>query len=87
MGKVVRIEDGQLAKALVSGAEYLIVGHRRFRLIEVKEDEPEEEGFYEPTDSEEIRALEEALHDKSELLDAEEGRKFLKEQLRQHGIS
>ena len=86
MGKVVRIEDGQLARALVEGVEYLIAGQRRFRLVEVKGDEPEEGDFCQPTDPLEIQALKEALHDDSELMGAEEGRTYLKEQLRQHGI-
>lgn len=86
LGKAVRIDDDdRLAKALAEGAEFLIVGRRRFRLVEVTES-PGEGEWYEPTDPEEVRALEEALHDDSEPFGPEEGRKYLKERLRQHGI-
>lgn len=88
MGKAVRIgENHRLAKALAEGAEYLVVGRRRFRLIEVEADDQMDGDFYEPSDAGGIQALEEALRDDSRLLDADEGRKFLKERLRENGIS
>lgn len=81
MGKAVRVDEAsRLAKALAKGAEYLIVGHRRFRILEVEGE------YYDPIDPEEIRAVEEALHDDTDVLDPEEGRNYLKEQLRQYGI-
>lgn len=86
MGKPFRIEDDRLVRALEEGTEIVIVGRRRFRLVEVEGDDLVEDGFYEPKDPDEIRALEEALHDDSELMGAEEGRNYLKERLRHHGI-
>lgn len=87
MGKAVRIAKGdRLTKVLAEGTECLNVGRRRFRPVEVKADDNAEPAFYEPKDPEEIRVLEEALNDDSELLGVEEGRSFLRERLRQHGI-
>lgn len=86
MGKPFRIDDDRLVRALEEGTEIVIVGRRRFRLVEVEGDNQVEGDFYEPTDPDEIRALEEALHDDSEPMGAEEGRNYLKDRLRQHGI-
>lgn len=81
MGKAVRIEkDSQLAEALANGVEYLIVGERQFRIVEVMRE------FYEPIGPDEVLAVEEALLDDSEVLGPEEGRKYLTEQLKKYGI-
>lgn len=81
MGKAVRIdEDSRLAEALASGVEYLIVGQRQFRIVEVTG------WFYEPTDPDEVMAVEEALHEDSQVLGSEEGRTYLTEELRKYGI-
>lgn len=86
MGKSYRIDDDRLVRALEEGTDIVIVGRRRFRLVEVEGDPQVEDDFYEPADPDEIRALEEALHDDSELIGSEVGRNYLKERLRYHGI-
>lgn len=42
--------------------------------------------FYAPIDPEEMKAVEAALHDESEVLDPEEGRKYLLKELRKLGV-
>jgi tRNA(Ile2) C34 agmatinyltransferase TiaS len=87
VGKALRVRgNDRLAQAVAEGVEFLIIGRRRFQLVEVEGEEPVEEVFYEPTDPEEIRVVEEALRDNSRVMEADEGRQYLKERLRQHGI-
>lgn len=83
--KSYRVQDEEVSRAITGGANYLLVGKRRFKIVEVAE-VPAEPESYEVTDPEELRVLEEALNDKSRLLRGEEAREYLKARLREHGI-
>lgn len=83
MSKAIRIRDGELARALESGAEYLIVGQRRFLLVEVDDTGHE---VYDVTDPEEIELVLEAMQDTGPVLSGEEARAYLKARLKEHGI-
>lgn len=65
MAKVVRVQHGELERALEQGAEYLIVGNRRFFLVEIREEDAD---YYDVTDPEEMEIVQEALDDDSPLL-------------------
>lgn len=64
-------------------AEYLIIGRRRFLLVEV--DEASDERYF-VTDPEEAALVREALRDTSARLSPEGAREYLKARLREHGI-
>lgn len=83
MSKVVQVRDEEVIRAVEEGAEYLIIGQRRFLLVEVDEagDEP-----YFVTDPEEAALVREALQDTSARLSPEAAREYLKARLREHGI-
>lgn len=83
MSKAIRIRDGELAQALEAGADYLIVGKRRFLLVEVDD---VGDDMYEVTDPVEIELVLEAMQDTSPVLSGEEARAYLKARLKEHGI-
>lgn len=84
MTKAVRVQDGDLCRALEAGAEYLIVGNRRFLLVEVA-DQGECE-FYDVTAPEEVQILDEALQDTSRRLRGAEARQYLMARLKEYGV-
>ncbi len=84
MPKAVRVHDDNLRRALEAGAEYLIVGNRRFLLVEVA-DQGEGE-YYDVTDPEEVQILDEALQDKGHRLRGEEARQHLIARLKEYGV-
>lgn len=84
MGKAVRVKDKELLRVLEAGADYLIVGNRRFLLVEVA-DEGEGES-YDVTNPDEVKVLDEALQDTSPRLRGEEARQFLRDRLKAYGV-
>lgn len=80
---VYRSQDQALERALEAGAEYLVVGNRRYRLVEV---ESHDGDYYEPTSPEEIRVVRDALADQSPRLKGEAAREYLRARLQEHGI-
>ncbi|HWI60554.1 MAG TPA: hypothetical protein VNT75_01810 [Symbiobacteriaceae bacterium] len=84
LAKSVRVNDKELCRVLEAGADYLIVGNRRFLLVEV--DEPGDGDFYDVTDPDEVRALDAALQDKSPVRRGTEARQRLRTRLKEHGV-
>lgn len=83
MSKPIQIRDRDVILAVEEGVDSLLIGERRFLLVEVTEatDQP-----YRVTDSEEAALVREALQDTSPRLSGEDARKYLKARLREHGI-
>ncbi|HYG60917.1 MAG TPA: hypothetical protein VD902_22800 [Symbiobacteriaceae bacterium] len=83
MSKPIHIRDTDVIRAVEEGADLLVIGRRRFLLVEVDEatDEP-----YRVTDPEEAALVREALQDTSPRLSGEAAREYLKARLREHGI-
>lgn len=84
MARAVRIQDEELRRALEAGTDYLIVGNRRFLLVEVVDQG--ECQFYDVTDPEEIQVLDEALQDTSPTLRGAMARERLRARLKEHGV-
>lgn len=63
MSKSVHVRDPELIRALEEGADYLVVGGRRFLLVEV--DDSNDTEPYNVTDPEEVALIREALQDNS----------------------
>jgi hypothetical protein len=84
MNKPIQIRDEEVIRAVEEGADCLIIGGKRFLLVEVDEatDEP-----YHVTDPEEVALVREALQDTSPRLSGEDAREYLKARLREHGIA
>jgi len=83
VSKPIHIRDTDVIRAVEEGADLLVIGRRRFLLVEVDEatDEP-----YRVTDPEEAALVREALQDTSPRLSGEAAREYLKARLREHGI-
>ena len=83
MSKPIHIRDNEVIRAIEAGADCLVIGRRRFLLVEVNEatEEP-----YRITDSEEAALVSEALKDTSPRMSGEAAREYLKARLREHGI-
>lgn len=83
MSKPIHIRDTEVIRAIEEGADCLVIGQRRFLLVEVEEatDEP-----YRITDPEEAALVREALKDTSPRLSGEAAKDYLKARLREHGI-
>ncbi|MBM4761452.1 hypothetical protein [Bacillus sp. B15-48] len=71
----IRIEQGDIKKAIQSGHSYIQVGKRTFLLLEVED--LCNEGCDEVTDSEEEERLVEALNENNPILSDEEIKKML----------
>jgi hypothetical protein len=71
-----------LIRAVEEGADCLIIGQRRFLLVEI--DEATEEPYH--PDPEEVALIREAVRDTSPRLSGEAAREFLKARLRDHGV-
>lgn len=84
MAKAVRVANEELLRVLEAGADYLIVGNRRFLLVEVAD--PGDCEFYDVTEPDEVKILDEALQDQSRRLSGAEAREYLAAKLREHGI-
>ncbi len=84
MEKAIQVQDPELLSALQEGADYLIVGKRRFLLVEVEEGEAGT--FYDVQDPEEIEVARRALRDDSRRLAGEEAGAYLVNRLKEHGI-
>lgn len=83
MSKPIHIRDTEVIRAIEDGADCLVIGQRRFLLVEV--DEATEE-TYRITDPEEAELVRQALKDTSPRLSGEAARDYLKARLREHGI-
>lgn len=83
MSKSIQVRDAELIRAVEAGAEYLVIGKRRFLLVQV--DEASEEPYH-VTDPEEVALVREALQDTSPRLSGDAAREFLKARLREHGV-
>lgn len=83
MSKPIHIRDADVIRAIEEGADYLVIGQRRFLLVEV--DEATEEP-YRVTDPDEATLIREALHDSSPRVSGDAAREFLKSRLREHGV-
>lgn len=83
MKKAIQIRDTDVIRAIEEGADYLVIGQRRFLLVEIDEATQEP---YRPTDPEEVALVREALNDTSPRLSGEAAREYLKARLREHGI-
>lgn len=83
MSKPIHIRDTEVIRAVEEGADYLVIGSRRFLLVEVDEatDEP-----YSVTDPDEVTLIREALQDTSPRLSGEAAREYLRARLREHGV-
>lgn len=79
----IRIRDDEVIRAVEAGADSLMIGKRRYLLVEVDAatDEP-----YRVTDPEEAALVREALQDNSPRLSGDAAREYLKARLREHGI-
>lgn len=84
MAKAIRVQDDDLRRALEAGAEYLIVGNRRFLLVEI--DDQGDGEFYDVTDPEEVQILDEAIQDQSRRLRGAEARQHLLARLKEYGV-
>lgn len=84
MSKPIHIRDTEVIRAVEEGADCLVIGQRRFLLVEVEEatDEP-----CHVTDPDEVAFIREALRDTSPRLSGDAAREYLKARLREHGIS
>ncbi|HWI63867.1 MAG TPA: hypothetical protein VNT75_18690 [Symbiobacteriaceae bacterium] len=71
MSKPIHIRDADVIRAIEEGADYLVIGKRRFLLVEV--DEATEEAYH-VTDSEEVALVREALQDTSPRLSGKAAR-------------
>lgn len=83
MTNAVRVQDGALIRAVEEGVEYLIIGQRRFRLVEV--DSPAEEEPYDVTDPKEIALIRKALDNTRPLLSGDEARAYVQAGIKKHG--
>lgn len=83
MTRSVRVGDGELIRAVEEGAEYLIIGQRRFRLVEV--DSNAEEEPYDVTDPDEIALIRKALDNTRPLLSGDEARAYVQARTKKHG--
>lgn len=83
MSKPIHIRDTEVIRAVEEGADLLVIGRRRFLLVEVDKaaDQP-----HLVTDPEEAALVREALQDTSPRLSGEAAREYLKACLREHGI-
>ncbi|HEY3365715.1 MAG TPA: hypothetical protein VGK74_11720 [Symbiobacteriaceae bacterium] len=75
MSKSVRVLDTELIRAVEEGAEYLVIGQRRFLLVAV-DDSPSEES-HEVTDPHEIALIRKALANTRPLLSGDEARAYV----------
>lgn len=85
MEKAVQVRDVELIRAVEEGAEYLIIGQRRFLLVELDDSSREEP--IDVTDPEEIALIRKALASKRPLLSGEEARAYVRDRLKQYGGS
>ena len=83
MSKPIHIRDAEVIRAIEEGADYLVIGQRRFLLVEVEEATEE---AYHVTDPDELALIREALRDTSPRLSGEAAREYLRARLREHGI-
>lgn len=83
MSKPIRISDTEVIRAIEEGADCLVIGQRRFLLVEVEEATEEPHVITAPEEAELVR---EAVKDTSPRLSGEAARDFLKARLREHGI-
>ena len=81
-----KVHDDEVSRALLDGVNYLLVGKRRFKVIEVTDVPDEPEGFYEVMDPDELRILERTRTGNPRYLRGEEAREYLKARLSEHGI-
>lgn len=83
MSKSIQVRDPEVIRAVKDGAEYLIIDHRRFLLVEVDTatDKP-----YHVSDPEEAAVVREALQDTSPRLSGKAAREYLKARTREHGV-
>lgn len=83
MSKSIRIRDHEVIRAVEAGADSLMIGQRRFLLVEVDAatDEP-----YRVTDPAEAALVREALQDNSPRLSGEAAREYLRARMRENGI-
>lgn len=68
--KLVKLENEELTNAITNGNAYIQVGNRKFMLFEVEE--ASQSDYYEVTDPEEERLLQEALNDHNPSLSKQE---------------
>lgn len=83
MGKSVHVRDLDLIRAVEEGAEYLIIGQRRFRLVEADASVREEP--HDVTDPDEIALIRKALDNSRPLLSGDEARAYVQNRLKKHG--
>ncbi|HEY3365713.1 MAG TPA: hypothetical protein VGK74_11710 [Symbiobacteriaceae bacterium] len=83
MSKSVRVRDTELIRAVEEGAEYLVIGQRRFLFVAV-DDSPSDES-HDVTDPQEIALIRKALDNTRPLLSGAEARVYLQARLKQHG--
>lgn len=82
MSKVIHVRDEQIIRAVEEGAEYLVIGQRRFRLVEAPEDTEE---VHDVTDPEEVALIEKALRDTRPPLSGDEARAYVQARLKEYG--
>ena len=83
VSKPIHIRDEEVIRAVEERADCLVIGGRRFLLVEV--DEATGEPYHVTDPDEEVLVLE-ALQDTSPRLSGEAAREYLKARLREHGI-
>lgn len=81
MSNVIHVRDETLIRAVEEGAEYLVIGRRRFRLIEVPNGAEEP---HDVTDPEEVALIEKALRDTRPPLSADQARAYVQDRLKKH---
>lgn len=83
MEKAIHVRDVELIRAVEEGAEYLIIGQRRFLLVEMDDrnhDEPDD-----VTDPGEVALIRKALDNTRPLMSGDEARAYVQNRLNKHG--
>jgi hypothetical protein len=83
VSKPIHIRDADVIRAIEQGADFVVIGQRRFLLVEVDE---ATQDAYQVTDPEDVALVREALQDTSPRLSGEAARDYLKARLREHGV-
>lgn len=83
MSKSIHVRDAELIRAVEEGAEYLIIGQRRFLLVEVGDNAAEEP--YDVSDPDEIALIRKVLDNARPLLSGDEAQAYVQARLRKHG--
>lgn len=83
VSKEIYVHDEKLIRAVEEGAEYLVIGQRRFLLVEM--DDTADTEPYRVTDPEEISMLRRALQNSEPLLTGDEALDYVQSQLKKHG--